>query len=154
MTSMAAVRNFLAERRIAVVGVSRNPNDFTRTVYREFRKRGYDLVPVHPDPHEVDGQHCRPRVTSIESPPAAALVLTPAVATDSVLADCVAAGVKRVWLYRAGGAGAVSANAETFCRDHGIEVVAGECPLMFFADASFPHRLHGWVRKIRGVYPQ
>ena len=45
--------------------------------------------------------------------------------TDEAVADCAAAGIPRVWMYRAGGKGAVSEKAIDFCQSHGITVVPG-----------------------------
>ena len=41
--------NFLGHKRLAVIGVSRNSKDFSRVLFHEFLKRGYDAIPVHPD---------------------------------------------------------------------------------------------------------
>ena len=50
MTTLAVRANeFLAQRRIALVGVSRDPRDLSRTLFRELRRRGYDVVPVNPE---------------------------------------------------------------------------------------------------------
>jgi len=49
MTTLAVrASDFLAQRRIALVGVSRDPRDLSRALFRELRGRGYDVVPVHP----------------------------------------------------------------------------------------------------------
>ena len=45
MASKQAIDSFLSCRRIAVVGVSRDPKDFSRAVFRAFVERGYDAVP-------------------------------------------------------------------------------------------------------------
>ena len=42
------VQAFLASRRIALVGFSRNPKDFSRMLDQQLRERGYEVVPVHP----------------------------------------------------------------------------------------------------------
>ena len=49
MASKQAIDSFLSCRRIAVVGVSRDPKDFSRAVFRAFVERGYDAVPVNPN---------------------------------------------------------------------------------------------------------
>jgi predicted CoA-binding protein len=157
-TTRADIEEFLAHRRIAAVGLSRDPKDFTRTLIAEFEKRGYEVVPVNPAVAEIGGNVCFPRVEDIVPPVCAALVLTPATKTDEVVRDCAAAGVTHVWMYGtsgAGGQGAVSATAVDFCREHGIKVVAGECPFMFLPGTGFlPHQLHGLIRKIVGSYPR
>jgi predicted CoA-binding protein len=153
MTTLQDIESFLALRRLAVVGVSRRANDFTRVLFRELRQRGYDLVPVNPAMTEVDGIPCLAIIAGISPPVEGALLLTSPSVTDKVLADCVRAGIHHVWLFRASGAGAMSPSAISFCESHGITVVGGECPLMFLTEPGWIHRLHGFCRKITGKYP-
>jgi len=54
MTRMENVRDFLAQKRFAMVGVSHQPKDFSRALFREFQTRDYQPVPVHPDVAEID----------------------------------------------------------------------------------------------------
>jgi len=153
MAALSQISDFLSRRRIAVVGVSRNPHDFTRLLFREFVHRGYDVVPVHPGIPEMEGRPCFARVSDVTPPVEAAFLLTSPLVTNQVVHDCVAAGVTRVWMHRAAGAGAVSPEAVAYCETNGIQVVAGECPLMFFPNAGFLHCAHGWLRRITGRYP-
>lgn len=148
---------FLDHKRIAAIGVSRNPSDFTRNLVREFWKKGYEVIPVNPAVEEMDGARCFARVQDIEPAVAAALLLTPPATTDFVVRDCVAAGITHIWMYGTSGAsrhGAVSQSAVEFCREHGVNVVLGECPFMFLPSPGFPHRVHGFIRKITRTYPR
>ena len=70
-----------------------------------------------------------------------------------MVCDCAEAGVRRVWLYRAGGKGAVSREAIECCKENGIQVVDGHCPFMFLPATAFPHRAHGFLLKITRRYP-
>ncbi len=141
-----AVRHFLDCRRIAFVGVSRNTSDFSRHLFRELRRRGYDLIPVHPHATEIEGVPCAASVRGIDPPPEGALLMCSPDRTDQLVHECAEAGIPRVWLHRGVGRGAVTASAVDFCRRQGLEVVAGECPFMFLPGAGLPHRLHGWFR--------
>lgn len=152
--SLAGIREFLGRRRLAMVGVSRNPKDFTRSLFREFVTRGYEVVPVHPGIEEIEGHRCYARIQEIAPPVEAVLVLTPPAVTYEIAHDCVEAGVAELWMYRATGAGAVSREAIAYCEANGIRVIPGECPLMFFPETGFPHRVHGLVRRITGRYPE
>ncbi len=151
--SRALVEEFLAEKRLAVVGVSRRRGDFTRRLCQELLRRGYDVLPVNPLAAEIEGRRCYRRVQEIEPPPGAALLLTRPAVTEQVVRDCAQAGVGRVWLYRAAGRGAVSPEAMAFCRAQGMQVVAGLCPWMFLPGAGWIHRLHAWLLKVGGGYP-
>lgn len=153
MTSIDRVRDFLAQKRFAVVGVSQDPRDFSRALFREFSKRGYETVPVNPKAREIEGQPCFARVQDITPSVDGVVLMTPASATGGIVRDCREAGVKRVWMYRAAGPGAVDADAVRFCEENGISVIPGECPFMFLPGAAWFHRLHGFVKRIAGAYP-
>jgi predicted CoA-binding protein len=145
-STLEEARRFLGARRIALVGLSRNPKDFSRGVLRALAERGYDVVGVNPEPPPGDGLRWFTRVQDVTPPPEAALLLTPPGQTERVLRDCDAAGVRRVWLHRGAGAGAESPQALAFCREHGIEAVHGLCPFMALPGAGLGHRVHAFVR--------
>jgi predicted CoA-binding protein len=144
---------FLAQRRFAMIGASRNEKDFSRTLLREFLDRGYDVVPVHPHCGEMEGRSCAPSIAEIVPPVDSVLLMTPPSVSEALVLECEKVGVKRVWMYRAAGAGSVSPRAVAFCRANRMEVIPGECPLMFLPDTNWFHRLHGFVRRIKGTYP-
>ena len=152
-TPLETIEDFLDQGRIAMVGISRNPKEFSRMLFDEMCRRGYDMVPVNPAMPEIPGQQCFARVQDIQPPVDAALLMTSPAVTDAVVRDCVEAGIRRVWMYSAGGAGAVNPQAVEFCRQHRIQVVEGECPYMFFPRPGL-HGIHTFIRKITGHYPR
>lgn len=148
------IEEFLERKRFAAIGVSRNPKDFTRHLFAEFRRRGYDVIPVNPAMHEIDGVPCFSRLADITPRVEAVLLLTSPSVSSEIATQCVACGVRQVWMYRAAGKGAVSLSAQVVCELEGIDVISGECPFMFFPQAGIGHRLHGICRKLTGRYPQ
>ena len=151
--SLQTIEEFLAQKRIAMVGISRDPKHFSVTLFQEFRRRGYDVVPVNPHVLELFGQRCFARVQDIQPPVEAALLITAPEITDLVVKDCAEAGIRKVWMFGAGAKGAVSRQAVQFCEQRGIRIVPGQCPFMFWRDAEAIHRLHGFLRKLIGTYP-
>jgi uncharacterized protein len=154
VNTMRQVNEFLGQKRIAVVGVSRDPKHFTNLLWQEFRQRRYEAVPVNPNATELDGQACFASVAAIQPPVDAVLVMTPASATDAVLADCAAAGVKRVWLYGGMLPGSKTATSAEFCAQHGIDAVQGLCPYMFLEGSGAVHGPHRAWKKLRGTFPK
>lgn len=148
------IDNFLSLRRIAVVGVSRDPRNFSVAILRELSRSGYDVVPVNPHATEIEGLPCYARVQDIFPPVDGAVLMTSPALTEEVVRDCAYAGINHVWMFRGAGDGAVSLSAVAFCWERGIEVVPGECPLMFLPRRGFIHALHGFVRRIKGSYPR
>ena len=153
MSTIRDVEDFLALRRIAIVGVSRDPKDFSRLLFREMCDRGYEMVPINPAADEIDGRECFHSLQAVKEPIEGVLVMTPFSATRQIVEDCAAAGIRNVWIYRAGGQGAVSPDATAFCKQNGIRVVDGHCPFMFFRGTKFVHRAHGFLLKITRRYP-
>lgn len=155
--SLGVIENFLAQKRIAMVGMPRERSHDTMLLYQLFEelcRRGHEVVPVNPNASEILGRHCFARVQDIQPTPDAALVLTSPVVTNSVVRDCAEAGIKRIWMYQGGGQGSVSAEAVEFCRTHGIELVPGQCPFMFLQPVRSVHWFHRFVFKITGQYPR
>ena len=148
------IEQFLGQRRIALVGASRNRNAFSRKLLREFVRHGYDMVPVNPHVSEMDGVVCWPHMLAIQPPVEGALLLTSREATYHVLLDCYEAGIRRVWLYGISGPRDVSVGAMEFCATHGIDVVPGFCPFMFLPNPGFVHRFHRSVMRLVGTYPR
>ncbi len=139
-------REFLAQKRIAVVGISRDEKDFSRQVLRALVKAGYEVVPVNPALDVAEGKACFPHVQDVKPPVNAALLLTPPTQTEEVVRDCARAGVRYVWMHRGMGVGAASAEAVRYCDAHGISVVTDLCPFMALPETGFPHSLHAWAR--------
>ena len=153
MTSIRDVQDFLALKRIAMVGVSRQTEDFSRHLFREMCSRGYDMVPVNPAAEKIEGKECFANLQVVKPPVAGVLIMTPFHESVRVVQDCIEAGIRNVWFYRASGTGAVSPEAIALCRKHGIHVVEGHCPFMFFPSTGFIHSAHGLLLKLGRRYP-
>jgi predicted CoA-binding protein len=150
MTSKAAVRDFLAQRSLAIVGVSRKKAKFGNMAFKELKRKGYRLFPVHPQAEAIAGERCYPALTALPEPVDGVLAVVPPAQTEQVVRDAAAAGIKRVWMQQ----GAESPPAIKFCEENGISVVHGECILMFAEPAAWFHRAHRWLWGLLGKLPQ
>ena len=68
MTTLARVNGFLGHERIAFIGVSRNPEDFSRQLFRDMEARGYDMVPVNFGADEIEGNTASARSRTSSHP--------------------------------------------------------------------------------------
>jgi predicted CoA-binding protein len=149
-----AIDSFLKLRRIAFVGVSRKEADFSRALWKEFRERGYDLIPVNPNAGMIDSLPAAASISAIDPPPEGVMLLTPATQSLAATREAIQCGVKAIWFYRAVGRGAVSPQAVQLARDAGCLVIAGECPFMFLDPDKFPHSWHRGFKTLLGTMPQ
>ncbi|MBI1739477.1 MAG: CoA-binding protein, partial [Candidatus Koribacter versatilis] len=53
--SLETIEDFLAQKRIAMAGISRDPANFSVKLFEELCRRGYDVVPVNPNLQAVQG---------------------------------------------------------------------------------------------------
>lgn len=151
--AFSAIQDFLALRRIALVGASHDPKDFSRAVMRAFLARGYDVIPVNRRPGLIEARETYPNVAAIPEPVEGVLVMVPPAEAEAVVTAAIDAGVRKVWLHRGAGGGASSAGALRVCAARGVTVVDGECPMMFLAESGGVHALHGAMRRLGGDYP-
>jgi len=137
-----AASAFLANKRVAVTGVSRYLESHgSNPVYRRLRERGYEVFAVNPNASEVEGDRSYSDLKSIPGGIQAVVIATrPEIAIDT-MRECAELGIKQVWMHRGPGPGSVSAAATDYGRQHGITVIDGGCPLMFGPTADFGHKL-------------
>lgn len=144
---------FLAQRHLAVAGVSRNPAEAANAIYRKLRDSGYAVYPVNPHADEVEGDPCYPDLAAVPAPLDGVVAVTPPEGTESIVEECVALGVPRVWMHRGLGSGSVSEAAVVRCREHGIAVIPGACPMMYL-DPDVPHRCIRALWRVTGRLPE
>lgn len=153
-TTIRQIDDFLALKRVAVVGVSRNEKEISHALWQELRQRRCDAVPVNPATTEIDGKPCFATVRDIEPPVEGALIMTTPAVAEQVLEDCAAAGVRHVWLYGGLGGGVTSPATVAAAERLGLDAVAGHCPYMFLPGTPVFHRFHGFGKKLTGSYPK
>jgi uncharacterized protein len=136
-----AASEFLANKRVAVTGVSRHPkNHGSNVVYQRLRSRGYQVYPVNPNADEVEGDRCYHDLASIPGGVDAVVIATRPETAEGTMHECAELGIKHVWMHRGPGAGSVSPTAADYGRRHGIAVIDGGCPCMFGPTADIGHR--------------
>jgi uncharacterized protein len=147
------VAEFLRGKRIAVAGVSRQPNQAANAVFRKLRDSGYEAFPVNPNASEVEGTKCYPDLASIPGTLDGVVIATHPRASRDVVRQCAERGVGRVWLHRSFGQGSVSDAAVKEAEARGLQTIVGGCPLMYCAPIDVGHRCMKWWLRRRGRVP-
>lgn len=132
----------LANKRVAVTGVSRTPKTHgSNTVYRRLRERGYEVFAVNPNAEKVEGDRAYRDLKSIPGGVEAVVIGTRPERAEHTMHQCAALGIKHVWMRWGAGGTSVSPAATDYGRQHGITVIDGGCPLMFEPTADFGHKV-------------
>lgn len=142
------VEDFLAQKKVAVVGVSDNRETGCNLAYRKFKETGYEVSAVNPRLTSFEGDPCYPDLKSIPEKPDGVFILTNPKITEEIVQQCVDLGIQRVWMHclmgtRPGLAASmtsVSPEAVRMCRENGITVIPGSCPNQYLKP-DFGHAL-------------
>jgi predicted CoA-binding protein len=150
-----AASEFLANKRIAVTGVSRNPEGHgSNVVYQRLRERGYEVFAVNPNAEQVEGDRCFHDLKSIPGGVGAVVIGTRPESAEATMRECADLGIKHVWMHRSIGGGSVSAAATAYGRQQGISVIPGGCPLMFEPVSDGAHKAMRFVFTLTGAVPR
>jgi uncharacterized protein len=156
ITLEAKVHDFLAQKRIAVAGVSRNNGHHPagNLIYRRLKETGHDVFPVNPHMQTFEGDRCYPDVPSIPGGVGGVVIITRPEVTERIVHDCDQAGVRRVWMHQSLMNGSsVSPKAVDYCHQHEISVIAGACPMMYGDSVDIGHTCMRWILKVTGGLP-
>lgn len=150
MTDKATVEEFIAQRKLAVVGVSKNPQKFGTMVFKELKAKGYQVFPINPSMETFEGQPCFPNLASLPEKVGGAVIIVSPAQTEQVVRDAKAAGIPRVWMQQ----GAESPTAIEYCQKNGLKEVHGECIMMFAQPVGSVHKFHRLVWGLFGKLPK
>jgi uncharacterized protein len=146
MPSTRAIQRFLAAPAIAVVGISRNSRKFGNAACRTLRDKGYRIYQINRYAASIDEHECFARVADAPEKVESVLIVVPRAEALDVIREAAAAGARHVWLQQ----GAESEAAIDLATSLGLDIVAGECILMF-ANPTGIHRLHRGLRQLLGA---
>jgi hypothetical protein len=147
------IEDFLAQKRIAVVGVSRSGDSVANLIYNKFKSAGYTVYAINPNATTVEGDPCYPDVKSTPEHPDAAMIVTTREVTEKIVRDCADAHIDRVWMHCSfmHGVRSTSEDAVQYCRDHGISVIPVGCPMMYVQPVDGGHGFIKWWMKVTGT---
>ncbi|MFC2064465.1 CoA-binding protein [Chloroflexota bacterium] len=144
------VENFLALKKIAIVGVSDQRETGCNLSYKKFKDTGYQVYAVNPRIDSFDGDSCYPNLRALPEKPDGVFILANPKVTELIVDECVEMGVEYVWMHCMMGTKpglnksmtSVSEDAVEKCRRNGIQVIPGSCPNQFLK----PDPAHGMMK--------
>jgi predicted CoA-binding protein len=153
------VQDFLAQKKIAVVGVSDKRETGCNAAYKRFKEAGYAVSAVNPRLTTFEGDPCYPNLGSIPEKPDAVFILTNPSVTEQIVQQCVDLGIQRVWMHclmgtkpgLAANMTSVSQDAVQKCRENGITVIPGACPNQYLKP-DFGHSMMRVIFRTLGFH--
>ncbi|MBI4082803.1 MAG: CoA-binding protein [Candidatus Lambdaproteobacteria bacterium] len=122
--TFALIQGILARyRRVAMVGLSANPNRpsfFAATYLRDY---GYEILPVNPAYSEVMGLRCYPSLADVPPPLEVVDIFRRAEEVPALVEEAIRLGAKVIWMQL----GVVHVEAAERAKAAGLEVVMDRC---------------------------
>ncbi len=149
MTSQESVNNFLNCKNLAVVGVSRKSSKFGNAIYKELKKKGFNVYGVNPKLENIDGDKCFSSLRELKGKVEGVVNVVSKSQTKEVVKEASEIGIKNIWMQQ----GSESEEAIKYCHENGINEIHKECILMFAEPVNSIHSVHRWLWKIAGKLP-
>jgi predicted CoA-binding protein len=145
-----AIDTFFSSEAYAVVGVSENRRKFGNIVYRTMLERGYRVFPVNPAHKEISQWKCFASVLDLPDEVKSVVTVVQPAVVERVMTDCLRKGIRSLWMQP----GSESRRAIEIAEKSGIDVIHGQCLLMFLEPVRSIHAFHRFVNKLVGAYPR
>jgi uncharacterized protein len=135
------IEDFLNLKSFALVGASAAKKKFGNYILKAMVERGFKVYPIHRTASVVSGVKCYNSFDELPEMPEGVIICVPPKQSEIVIKQAAVAGVKNIWIQL----GADSHAALTYCHANDLNVISGECMMMFFRKPGFPHNLHRFV---------
>ncbi len=146
----ASIESFLATRKLAVAGVSRNQKKFGYIVFKTLTEKGFEIFPINPSTDMIGSTPCFRNVGALPVNVHNLLILTPKKQTQEVVAEAIRKGIDHIWIQQ----GSETREVVELINTHKINLITGECILMHVDPVTGIHKFHRTLRKFFGMMPK
>ncbi len=146
----ASIDAFLASRKLAIAGVSRDPKKFGYQVFKQMQEKGFEVYPVNPETDMIDGNPCFRSIGSLPLNVHSLLIVTGKKQTRGIVAEAIAKGIDNIWIQQMSD----TPEAIELAGSRPLNLVTGECILMHTNPVTGFHKFHRNIRRFFGRMPK
>src|SRR5215210_2814855 len=121
-----AINHMLASRRIAIVGLSDDPDRTSNHVGAYLQSAGYKIIPINPNCQTALGEKCLASLSDLNEPPDLVLVFRRSEYAAQIAQEAADAKAKGLWLQ----VGIRSKEAQRIAHEAGIDYVEDRCMMV------------------------
>ncbi|MCK9421403.1 MAG: CoA-binding protein [Bacteroidales bacterium] len=140
---------FLAPRKLAIAGVSRDPKKFGFSVFKELKEKGFEVIPINPEADNIDGTPCLRHVSELPDDVSSLLIITPRSQTPGIVTEALERKLKNIWIQQ------MSETPETLilAKTSGVNLIYKQCILMYTDPVKGIHKFHRNIKRFFGRLP-
>jgi predicted CoA-binding protein len=125
-TMQDLIKEFMSQKRFAIVGATDNTRKYGYEIFKNLKRRGYEVYPVNPRLKELEGSKCYPSLADIPIKVDVVDFVVPPEVAEAVLEECKRLELERIWLQP----GSESKAALDFCHKNNLKVVHDVCVML------------------------
>jgi len=115
----------LKMKKVAVIGMSKNPDKAAHYVPKYLHEHGYDITPINPNAEIILKKQCYDKITDVPDEIDIIDVFRPSEQILPIIKESINKKPKVIWLQE----GIHNEDAEKLAKDAGIDVVYNRCML-------------------------
>lgn len=119
------IKQILSFKKIAVIGMSKNPSKAAHYVPKYLSENGYDIVPINPTTNEILNKKCYSSISEISEQIDIVEIFRPSDQVLSFVQKAIEKKPEVIWLQE----GIHNSKAEELATKEGIDVVFNRCML-------------------------
>ena len=150
MITLTDIQNFLAPKKLAIAGVSRNPKKFGTVVFNELKEKGFEIYPINPNVDEIFGGKCYRSVTDLPEDVKYLYIVTPKDETVEVIKAAINKGIEKIWIQQSSD----TPEAIKLAEENNIPLIYKKCIFMFVEPVESVHKFHRFIVRLFGAYPK
>jgi uncharacterized protein len=144
------IETFLAPRKFALAGVSRNPKKFGFMAFKDLKEKGFEIYPVHPDADEINGVKCYRSVSDLPADVRHLVSMVPKDQTFDTVNKALERGIRNIWIQQM----SETQEAIDLALEKNAGLVMKTCILMHASPVKGGHLFHRGLMKIFGLLPK
>lgn len=149
------IAEFLRQPALAVIGISSSKQTVANGVCAKLRSGDRTVYAVGRHSSTFLNEPCYPDLASLPAPVQGVFAAARPENIELIVEECIALKIPRVWVHNFGGTTSTPSSVVTpvivqRCRDNGIALIPGACPMMYCEDADFGHRCIKWFLSVSG----
>ena len=117
---------------VAVVGATDSPGKYGGIIYRDLRDHGYRVLAVNPNRTTVADDPAYPDLATLSDQPDIVNIVVPPSVSTEIVDQIAQLGWPSVWFQP----GSYSRDVVDKARDHGLDVIAGDCIMVVAAKSG------------------
>ena len=143
------IDDFVYEKNFLFYGVSSVKGKFGNLVLKHLNDNGYNVVPIHPEINQIKGIDCFKNPSDVKQQMKCAIVILSPENTEKVVGELIKYGINKIWIQQR----SESEKAINMCIEGGVDVISGECIMMFIEPVTIIHNIHKFINKVTGKLP-